>query len=81
MLTSHCKDKLAGVVVVIFFKQKKTISLFVNIVPSYDEKRTPSSELLWGNVQNRNRYKESEGAQKIAMFWLIHSWQWLSKVK
>lgn len=46
MLTSHCKDKLAGVVVVIFFKQKKTISLFVNIVPSYDEKRTPSSELL-----------------------------------
>ena len=47
MLTSHCKDKLAGVVVVvIFFKQKKTISLFVNSVPSYDEKRTPSSELL-----------------------------------
>ena len=45
MLTSHCKDKLAGVVVVVF-KQKKTISFFVNIVPSYDEKRTPSSELL-----------------------------------
>ena len=46
MLTSHCKDKLAGVVVVFFFNKKRLLVFFVNNVPSYDEKRTPSSELL-----------------------------------